>query len=680
MKRRIREMKTQGFTAEEKVIVTNYIKNAFNKIDLYRISDDFWSLIISILPKEVLGHIQKTLEKYIDEGREIRRISKKSFKHLPINQKISKECSHLEDYEQEEIFDIIEKYIYTVKSKNLVLKKVKKLEKIFDLNLEELEIITFFYLRNANEWDFCGYEFDRDQSIENFLNIPNSNIKKLLSYKNTLMYNEIISKNNDFALSETMMEYLSTDSSSLLDYLCTKEYGDYDIESFFLDEQIRNNAITMMKKVPDVKILLYGASGTGKTSFAKSLVESSNKIPYILDENENLWIASRCISYDEVLIIDEADDLLNEGMFSFMKDSKKAKLNKDLDDIDKPCIFITNTLKSADKSVLRRFNYIIKFPDLSEKENAMLWQKNIIDIEKILTEQEIQEHAKKYSLPIGIVSKAVDSAVSCYRSKEKRKKMLESILESHNNLRNKKSNTKFEPKSNFSMEFLNTDISADNIKSYIEHYKKMDEKERCAILFHGEPGTGKTEFARYLAELTGFDHKTVSISDFLSPYVGETESKIAKAFKEATKYNMVLIFDEADSLLADRRGATRSWEVSQINEFLAQLDRYKGVFIATTNFVKHFDMAAMRRFNWKVEFKSIAQNKIKTAFEYFFPKVDFSGLDDKFRNIQKITAGDIAVIISKVRFMESIKSADIVDLALVEQKYKENYSQKNVGF
>lgn len=187
------------------------------------------------------------------------------------------------------------------------------------------------------------------------------------------MYNEIINKDNDFALSETMMEYLSTDSSSLLNYLCTKEYGDYDIESFFLDEHIRNNAVTMMKKIPDVKILLYGASGTGKTSFAKSLAEYAGKAPYTLDENENLWIASRCISYDEVLIIDEADDLLNEGMFSFMKESKKAKLNKDLDDIDKPCIFITNTLKYADKSVLRRFHYIIKFSDLSDKENAVLW-------------------------------------------------------------------------------------------------------------------------------------------------------------------------------------------------------------------------------------------------------------------------------------------------------------------
>ena len=208
----------------------------------------------------------------------------------------------------------------------------------------------------------------------------------------------------------------------------------------------------------------------------------------------------------------------------------------------------------------------------------------------------------------------------------------------------------------------------------------MQEKERCAILFHGEPGTGKTEFARFLAKLTGFDHKTLSVSDFLSPYVGETEANIAKAFKEAIKKNMVLIFDEADSLLSDRRGAARSWEVSQVNEFLAQLDRYKGVFIATTNFVKQFDMAAMRRFNWKVEFKSIAQNKIKNAFEYFFPQVDFGGLDDKFKNIKKITAGDIAVIISKVKFMENIKGSEIVDLALIEQKYKEQYFPKSVGF
>lgn len=49
-------------------------------------------------------------------------------------------------------------------------------------------------------------------------------------------------------------------------------------------------------------------------------------------------------------------------------------------------------------------------------------------------------------------------------------------------------------------------------------------------------------------------------------------------------------------------------------------------------------------------------------------------------NIKKITAGDIAVIISKVKFMENIKGSEIVDLALIEQKYKEQYFPKSVGF
>lgn len=60
--------------------------------------------------------------------------------------------------------------------------------------------------------------------------------------------------------------------------------------------------------------------------------------------------------------------------------------------------------------------------------------------------------------------------------------------------------------------------------------------------------------------------------------------------------------------------------------------------------------------------------------------MDFGGLDDKFKNIKKITAGDIAVIISKVKFMENIKGSEIVDLALIEQKYKEQYFPKSVGF
>ena len=55
-------------------------------------------------------------------------------------------------------------------------------------------------------------------------------------------------------------------------------------------------------------------------------------------------------------------------------------------------------------------------------------------------------------------------------------------------------------------------------------------------------------------------------SDLMSMWVGGTEQRIAAAFAAARDAEQFLVFDEADSLLADRRFAQRSWEVSQVNE------------------------------------------------------------------------------------------------------------------
>ena len=71
-------------------------------------------------------------------------------------------------------------------------------------------------------------------------------------------------------------------------------------------------------------------------------------------------------------------------------------------------------------------------------------------------------------------------------------------------------------------------------------------------------------------------------SDLLSCWVGATEQNIARAFEEARKDDAVLLIDEADSFLQDRRGAGHSWEVTQVNEVLTQMENFEGVFIATT--------------------------------------------------------------------------------------------------
>ena len=95
-----------------------------------------------------------------------------------------------------------------------------------------------------------------------------------------------------------------------------------------------------------------------------------------------------------------------------------------------------------------------------------------------------------------------------------------------------------------------------------------------SLCLQGPPGTGKSAFARYLAERLGLEVLQKRASDLLSPWVGATEQQIAAAFAEARDAEAFLIFDEADSLLADRRSAHRSWEVSQVNEMLTWMETH----------------------------------------------------------------------------------------------------------
>src|SRR3546814_4431141 len=68
------------------------------------------------------------------------------------------------------------------------------------------------------------------------------------------------------------------------------------------------------------------------------------------------------------------------------------------------------------------------------------------------------------------------------------------------------------------------------------------------------------------------------MSDLQSPWLGEMERNLAKAFSQAQREGAVLQIDEVDAYLRDRRNAERSWEVSQTTEFLTQLESFDGIF------------------------------------------------------------------------------------------------------
>ena len=126
--------------------------------------------------------------------------------------------------------------------------------------------------------------------------------------------------------------------------------------------------------------------------------------------------------------------------------------------------------------------------------------------------------------------------------------------------------------------------------SLADRLERIGER-RISICLQGPPGTGKSAYARYLADRLGLEVMHRRASDLMSMWVGGTEQNIARAFAEARDTEAFLIFDEADSLLSDRRGAHRSWEVAQINEMLTWMESHPLPFVCTTNDGERLDSA-----------------------------------------------------------------------------------------
>ena len=141
---------------------------------------------------------------------------------------------------------------------------------------------------------------------------------------------------------------------------------------------------------------------------------------------------------------------------------------------------------------------------------------------------------------------------------------------------------------------------------------------RMGLLFSGPPGTGKTAFVRHLADRWERELLVRRASDLLGAWVGDTEKNLAGAFAEARDTGAILVFDEADSLLADRRGAHRNWEVSQVNELLSQMERHPLPFACTTNLADRLDPAASRRFLFRAAFRPLDRPRVARAFRLFF--------------------------------------------------------------
>jgi hypothetical protein len=245
------------------------------------------------------------------------------------------------------------------------------------------------------------------------------------------------------------------------------------------------------------------------------------------------------------------------------------------------------------------------------------------------------------------------------------------------------------PSELYDIRALNMDIEPAQILTSLRSFLNLQGKEAqegsgMNLLFWGRPGTGKTEFAKFIASEMGLDLLIKRASDLLGPFVGQTEWNIKEAFDEAERQKAILLIDEADSFFIDRTNARHSWEISQANELLTEMENYRGILICCTNMLHNLDKAAMRRFSWKVEFRPLTEEgKVALFQRYFCPKEELTPeMKSRLRSIRTLTPGDIKAVWQRYRYLPEAERnlANLLSALEKEAVYKGEDKTERIGF
>jgi len=157
-------------------------------------------------------------------------------------------------------------------------------------------------------------------------------------------------------------------------------------------------------------------------------------------------------------------------------------------------------------------------------------------------------------------------------------------------------------------------------------------------------------------------------------------------FKEAEAEKAVLLLDEADSFLQDRRGAQRTYEVTEVNEMLQGMERFGGIFVCTTNLLDRLDQAALRRFTFKIKFMPLTDTQRERMFVAEALAGDLSLMTSAIRlrlqRLAQLCPGDFAAVKRQTAILAAeFSAAEFLDQLEAEHRIKpEVRESRGMGF
>ena len=160
-----------------------------------------------------------------------------------------------------------------------------------------------------------------------------------------------------------------------------------------------------------------------------------------------------------------------------------------------------------------------------------------------------------------------------------------------------------------------------------------------SVLLCGPPGTGKTMTARVLSDELGLPLYHVNLSQLVDKYIGETEKHLEEIFSNAEKNNLILFFDEADSVFSKRSQVTDAkdkYANTEVSFILQRLEAYDGIVILATNYLNNIDTAFLRRMQYTITFYLPGSEERRDLWEHMIPQecptdhIDFDFLANQF--------------------------------------------------
>ncbi|SCW81553.1 ATP-binding protein [Pseudomonas sp. NFACC05-1] len=442
-----------------------------------------------------------------------------------------------------------------------------------------------------------------------------------------------------------------------------------------------------------VNILLYGPPGTGKTQLSRLLAKRLNSALYEVactdSDGDPVQAKQRLCSLRAansvlrsqraLLVLDEIEDIFQTASTDAHNRSQKGWINRMLEENALPCFWLSNSIEAIDAAHLRRFDLVIEIPNppLAQRKQILreCGEGKLSEalIEHLSAHEQVTPAVLERAVRVGRnagnrAGKTLDTTIRCIVDGTLKAQGLEKL---HND--GGSGLPTF-----YSPQWINADQALDGL---VEGLRIHPQARLC---FYGPPGTGKTAFGQWLAQELGKPLIIKRVSDLVSPYVGMTEQNLAGAFERAQQEDAVLLLDEVDSFLQDRRKARQSWEVTAVNEMLTQMESYQGLFIASTNLMLDLDEASLRRFDLKVHFGYLAPAQAQALFAAHLKALALKDPQhtaaNRLRGERHLTPGDFAAVARRGRFKPFATADELAGALLAECRLKSADQQRPIGF